>query len=40
MVDFDPENADVMAIRRMVQQKKGSWWLLPHDLEDNDNEEN
>lgn len=40
MVDFDPEDADVMSIRRMVQKKKGSWWQLPRDLEDNDNEEN
>ena len=40
MVDFDPEDADVMSIRRMVRKQKGNWWQLPRDLKDNDNEEN
>ena len=39
-VDFHPEDANVKSIRRMVRQQKGNWWQLPHDLEDNDNEEN
>ena len=34
--DLDPENLDFMSIRRNVHQKKGKWWQLPHDLEDND----
>ena len=39
-VDVDPENVDLMSIKRMVHKKKGNWLQLPHDLEDNDNEEN
>ena len=35
-VDFAPENLDYMSIRRNVHQKKGKWWQLPHDIEDND----
>ena len=38
-VDFAPEES-IMIIKRMVHQKKGNWWQLPRDLEDNDNEEN
>ena len=37
-VDFDPENLEYMSIRRNVHQKKGNWWQLPHDLEDNNDE--
>ena len=37
-VDFDPEDANVMAVKRRVHKKKGKWWQLPHDLEDNDAE--
>lgn len=37
-VDIAPENLDYMSIRRIVHQKKGKWWQLPYDLEDNDDE--
>ena len=37
-VDFASENPGFMLIRRNVRQKKGKWWQLPHDLEDNDDE--
>ena len=37
-VDFDPEDANVMAVKRRGHKKKGKWWQLPHDLEDNDDE--
>ena len=30
---FDPQTPDVMSIEHKVPQKKGSWWLLPHDIE-------
>jgi hypothetical protein len=30
--DFDPEAADVLAMQRRVNKKKGSWWQLPEDL--------
>ena len=36
--DFDPENIDFMSIRRNVHQKKGKWWQLPHDREDENDE--
>ena len=38
-VDFDPEDANVMAVKRRVHKKKGKWWQLPHDLEDQNDEE-
>ena len=37
-INFDPEDANVMAVKRRVHKKKGEWWQLPHDLEDNDDE--
>ena len=37
-VDFDSKNPDYMFISRDVHQKKGKWWQLPHDIEDNDDE--
>lgn len=37
-VDFEPEDATFMSIRRNVHRKKGKWWQLPHDIEDNDDE--
>lgn len=37
-VDFDPENVSFMSIKRSGHQRKGKWWQLPHDLEDNDAE--
>ena len=37
-VDFDPEDANVMVVKRKVHKTKGKWWQLPRDLEDNDDE--
>ena len=37
-VDFNPEDANVMVVKRRVHKTKGKWWQLPHDLEDNDDE--
>ena len=37
-VDFNPEDANVMVVKRKVHKTKGKWWQLPHDLEDNDGE--
>ena len=30
---FNPQDVDVMLITHTVPQKKGSWWLLPRDIE-------
>lgn len=35
-VDFDPEDANVMSVRRMVHKTKGNWWQLPRDLDRKD----
>ena len=32
-IDFDPKDADMMSIQRMVKRKKGNWYQLPKDLE-------
>ena len=32
-VDFKPEDADVMSVRRRVHKRKGNWWQLPRDLD-------
>ncbi|MEJ8814338.1 hypothetical protein WKW77_24865 [Variovorax ureilyticus] len=32
--DVGPSELDQMAISRLVPKKKGSWWLLPKDLDD------
>ena len=37
-VDFNPEDANVMVVKRRVHKTKGKWRQLPHDLEDNDDE--
>ena len=37
-VNFASENPGFMLIRRNARQKKGKWWQLPHDIEDNDDE--
>ena len=39
-VDFDPEDADMMCISRLVRKRKGKWWQLPKFLENNATEEN
>lgn len=31
-LDFDPNKADFMTIKRQVRRRKGSWWQLPKDL--------
>ena len=38
-VDFAPEDANVMAVKRRVPKKKGKWWQLPRDLDSEDDEE-
>lgn len=35
-VDFDPEDADALSIRRMVSKRRGNWWQLPVDLDDDE----
>ncbi len=37
-VDFNPEDANVMAVKRRVRKTKGKWWQLPRDLEDKNDE--
>ena len=37
-VNFNPEDANVMVVKRRVHKTKGKWWQLPRDLEDNDGE--
>lgn len=32
-VDIDLSNANAMVIQRRVRKKKGKWWQVPHDLE-------
>jgi hypothetical protein len=31
-VDFEPEDAAMVQIKRRVHKRKGSWWQLPRDL--------
>jgi hypothetical protein len=31
-VDFDPQDPDVLFIKRRVRRKKGSWWQVPSDM--------
>ena len=38
-VDFRPEDANVMSIRRVVHKTKGNWWQLPRNLDRADDEE-
>lgn len=35
-IDFDSSDPDVMVVKRRVQKKKGKWWQLPIDIEDDD----
>ena len=37
-VDFNPEDANVMVVKRKVHKTKGKWWQLPRDLEDNNDQ--
>jgi len=32
-LDFEPGNADTLAIEHLVRKKRGSWWQLPRDSE-------
>lgn len=34
-VDFDPRDPDTLSLQRFVQKRRGSWWQLPKDLEQN-----
>ena len=38
-VDFNPEDANVMVVKRRVHKTKGKWWQLPRDLDSEDDEE-
>jgi hypothetical protein len=33
-IDFDPRDADSIAIHRLVSKRRGSWWQLAADLKD------
>lgn len=37
-VNFTPDDVDVLSIQRMVRQRKGSWWQLPKDLKEVDDD--
>jgi len=32
-VDIDLSKVETMVIQRKIRKKKGKWWQLPHDLE-------
>jgi hypothetical protein len=34
-VDFNPSDPDSLSLEQRVRKRKGSWWQLPKDLEDN-----
>ena len=38
-IDFNPSDPDQLSIQRFVRKKKGSWWQLPKDLPDVDDED-
>lgn len=38
-VDFRPEDANVMTIKRVVHKTKGSWWQLPRNMVREDDKE-
>jgi hypothetical protein len=33
-VDFEPEDAEMIQLKRSVHKRKGSWWQLPKDLKE------
>jgi hypothetical protein len=35
-VDFDPQDPDSLTIQRFLSKRRGSWWQLPKDLKDSD----
>jgi hypothetical protein len=35
-VDFDPEDAEMLSIQRLVRRQKGSWWQVPKNLKVSD----
>ena len=35
-VDFDPEDAEIVSIQRLIRKRRGSWWQLPKDLKISD----
>jgi hypothetical protein len=32
-IDFEPRDIDMLAIKRFVRNRKGSWWQVPKDLD-------
>ena len=35
-IDFDPVEADSIAIQRFASKRRGNWWQLPADLKNED----
>ncbi len=35
-VDFEPDEADILSIKRRIHRRKGSWWQVPKDLKVSD----